>query len=389
MANRLHHALVCLLALAAAACAQDHAGWTVGDSWNGYGTILYSSDSGNTWTRQGTGQVVNANMNSVSAVSPSVAWVSGNSYGGYGTIYRTTDGGATWTRMGSAASIPDTTLTKIHALNATNVWAVGTGTILHTTDGGNTWTNMVPSGYESTNLQGLFAVDATNIWVSGENQGGYATLFKSADAGANWTRLTGGVITNADHLIGISAANAQTVWAIGGTGNGYIVLRTTDGGDTWTWQTGVVGSWDANEICAVSTNVVWAACDMNISWSRDGGASWESQSSGDYTLGISAVSESEAWASRATFNGTIFHTTDAGTNWTQITQLGGETLPGLHAISFAPQAIPEPSAFVLCCLGLGALYLKRRRTAHGNTPSKPAASNKRLDGSGTAAMVVV
>jgi photosystem II stability/assembly factor-like uncharacterized protein len=167
-------------------------------------------------------------------------------------------------------------------------------------------------------LQGLFALDATNVWVSGAARDGYATLLKSTDAGASWTRLSGGAVTNADHLIGISAANAQTVWAVGGTGEGYIVLNTTDAGNTWTWQTGVIGTWDANEVCAVSTSVVWVAADMNISWSRDGGANWESQFSGNYTLGMCALSASEAWASRATFNGTIFHTTDAGTNWTQI-----------------------------------------------------------------------
>jgi photosystem II stability/assembly factor-like uncharacterized protein len=362
MANKLHRAVVCLLALTVGVSAENYVGWTVGDSRNGSGTILWSSDSGNTWSRQGVGQIVDANMSSVSAVNPNVAWVSGDPSGGYGTIYRTTDGGSTWTRMGSSASIPDITLTKVYALNATNVWAVGSGAILHTTDGGNTWTNLVPSGYESTHLQGLFAVDTTNVWVSGGAKDGYATLLKSSDAGASWTRLTGGVVTNADHLIGISAANAQIVWAVGGTGHGYIALHTADGGNTWTWQTGVTGTWDANEVCAVSTGIVWAACDMGIFWSRDGGASWENRGSGDYTLGISAVSALEAWASRATFNGTIYHTADGGTNWTEINQFDGETLPGLHAISFAPQAIPEPSAFALCLAGLalGALGLKRR-----------------------------
>jgi hypothetical protein len=30
-----------------------YAGWTVGDIWDGYGTILRSTDSGKTWSRQG------------------------------------------------------------------------------------------------------------------------------------------------------------------------------------------------------------------------------------------------------------------------------------------------------------------------------------------------
>ncbi len=341
-----------------------HAGWAVGAPQGGAGTILRSEDSGNTWSRQGLGQVASVEFSGVSAASPVAAWVVGDASEGYATIYHTSNGGVTWTRQGSAGVIPNTGLTKVHALNTSNVWAVGTSAILHSTDGGQTWLNHVPAGYENTHLQGIFAVDATHVWVTGAtNAAGYATILKSSDAGATWLLQTGGEVNRANHLLGISAVDAQTAWTVGGTGSGYIALRTTDGGATWSEQDGLIGSYDANEVSAVNATTVWVACDRMLYRSTDGGANWAGQGAGDYTVGLSAVSPLEAWATRALYNGSLYHTTDGGTNWTQITQLGGENLPGMTAVSFALQAIPEPSTLALClgCLGFAALWSRRRR----------------------------
>ena len=84
---------------ASSEAAPYYAGWTVGSIWDGYGTILRSTDSGNTWTRQGAGQIANVNVGGVFAVDPYTAWVVGDSDGGYATIYHTTDGGSTWAKL--------------------------------------------------------------------------------------------------------------------------------------------------------------------------------------------------------------------------------------------------------------------------------------------------
>jgi hypothetical protein len=47
----------------------------VGDSADGYGTILRTTDSGNTWVRQGSTQTIpNVHLNAVSAVDDQTAW---------------------------------------------------------------------------------------------------------------------------------------------------------------------------------------------------------------------------------------------------------------------------------------------------------------------------
>ena len=78
----------------------DYAGWTVGGKHNGYGAIFGTIDSGTTWSRQGSNQIVNANLSGVFAVDPKTAWVVGNVHSNYATIYNTIDGGQTWNRKG-------------------------------------------------------------------------------------------------------------------------------------------------------------------------------------------------------------------------------------------------------------------------------------------------
>lgn len=172
--------------------------WAIpgGDPGEEYGTILRSTDSGETWTRQGAGQIANVNLRGVFAVDPYTAWAVGWPDSGYATIYHTTDGGTTWERKGSSdpASpdyVPNGGLAKVHAAGD-DVWAVGNpGVILHTSDGGATWTNHIPAGYENTPLQGVYTLDGKTVWATGaDEEDNHAVILKTTDAGLNWTRLT-------------------------------------------------------------------------------------------------------------------------------------------------------------------------------------------------------
>jgi len=339
------------------ACVDDgggklyYAGWTVGHLWDGYGTILRSTDSGNTWVRQGSTNashpdyIAGVDMAGVVVVDPFTAWVVGSSDDGYATIYHTTDGGSTWARKGSAADVPDVDLVKVSAYGDSKVWAVGntgvpiTSVIMHTSDGGVTWTNQIPAEYNDIQLQGVYTPDGTNVWVTGGNKDGYALILKSTDAGQTWTRQSGGDVTDLDHVLGVSAVDADTAWAMGGTvgAAGWILLGTTDGGVTWTNQ--IQGAHDGNEVCAVSPSVVWAVGDSVLSWSIDGGLNFDQHTTYDYTMGISAVSSQEAWAVRVGLGGTIYYTADGGSNWTVLNELDGEKLPSLWTVSFSTQPI--------------------------------------------------
>jgi photosystem II stability/assembly factor-like uncharacterized protein len=324
-----------------------YAGWTVGNVWgDGHATILRSADSGVSWTRQGIGQVADANMSGVFAVDPLTAWVVGDSDAGYATIYHTTDGGLTWGRKGTAAQVPNTALRKVATFGDENVWAVGPGTILHSGDGGATWANQIPAGYERTPLQGVYTPDGVTVWATGEHKDGYATILKSSDGGLSWTRQSGGDVGLLDHVLGISAVDANTAWAMGGSGAGggeWTVLGTTDGGATWTQQK--QGGHDGNEVCAVNALTVWAVSDSTIQRTTDGGTYWDESTSQEFTMGISAVDSQQAWAVSSGWSEAIQRTSDGGNSWGKLTQLGGEGMPGLWTVSSRAKRSRSPRAW--------------------------------------------
>lgn len=339
------------LLLAGNACSGAepiYAGWTVGGPSGGYGTILRSTDSGKTWIRQGAGQIAAMSLSGVFAVDPYTAWVVGAQESGYGTIYHTTNGGVTWQRkgssnIGSSNYVPNIEFLKVHA-KGDDVWVVGTGTILHTSDGGATWTNHIPEAYKDVVLQGVFVLDHDTVWVTGGSDiAGHAVILKTTNAGLTWTRQGGVDVDNAKHLLGISATDADVAWAVGGN---YSVLKTTNGGTTWTRDPIFSGLGDINEVYAVSTSMVWVATDNTIYWTTDGGATWDNGTNHGLAgsiafMGISAVSAQKAWTSYCSFTGYIAYTSDGGTSWAKIDQLGGEGLPGLLTISFATQPISK------------------------------------------------
>lgn len=378
--------LTLLLACAAGVRAETFAGWAVGEAADGYGTILYTADSGATWTRQGAGQLSGVGLDAVSAVDASTAWVVGDADAtGYATVYRTSDAGSTWTRFGGGASaLADVSLEKVRTYGGQSIWAVGhdasTGTnrgvVVHSGDGGATWTRQYTTAAENQ-FQGLAVVDGTHIWATGGAQldaasgESFAMAVYSSDGGASWTRQTGGDIATWSHINGISAADALRVWAIPGwntaasVGNG--IMASTDGGTTWSRQlNGPGGPFDGNEIDAVSDSVIWAVNDSYILRSVDGGANWSSFAQSDeYIMGVSGVSDLEAWAclhgneivdGQLTNYGKIYHTTDGGQTWDIF---GGPTSGIAPLWNMDMVAVPEPASLSL--LGLGGLALLRRR----------------------------
>ena len=354
--------LFLLLLLASnASCEVEpvYAGWTVGGSWDdgsgtSYGTILRSTDSGETWARQGEGQIADVYMMGVFAVDPYTAWAVAGSDDGYATIYYTTDGGSTWERKGSsneasADYVPDVNLVKVHAVG-NDVWAVSGDAILHSNDGGATWTTWMADidNDEHWGLQGVYTLDGKTAWVTGGTRAfdpgsdnPYGIIRKTTNAGQTWT-IHDVYVNGIDAILGISAVDAETAWAVGGQ---YTVMKTIDGGATWTNEPNPASGadYDINEVYAVNSSTVWVAGDNGIYWTTDGGQSWNSSEGLPSPLawmGITAVSDQEVWCSNN--NGRypgIGHTTDGGTTWTKMGLLNDVPLPPMQNISFATQPI--------------------------------------------------
>lgn len=156
------------------------------------------------------------------------SFINGNTgtvVGYHGTIVRTTDGGNSWTIQSSGTT---ENLWAVSFTDTSNGTAVGEGgTILRTTNGGDNWVSQASGTTEQ--LRGVSFVDAS----SGTAVGGAGTILRTTDGGNTWIPQPSGT---SDTLFGVFFIDANTGTAVGGTLGQSVILRTTDGGQNWVSQ---------------------------------------------------------------------------------------------------------------------------------------------------------
>jgi photosystem II stability/assembly factor-like uncharacterized protein len=264
-------------------------------------------------------------LSAVAAVSDQLAWAAGD----YGTVLRTTDGGNTWLPLylgGSAVTLP--LLKAIGARDANNAWVVGVnGSFWVTSDGGSSWSHTGPP----TPLQAisLVAIDSTHAFAINETVGAGSfavALNATADAGASWTVITVPGVAPTDLRV-VAALDAQNIFVAGQ----QFELDTADGGTHWTtplfidsvaagniWTLSPTrGSRCGNSDAAATGQTVWLGTDASNSfnWTR-GAASAGASHAGGTTLG--AFDGRTAWMSDVT-GGSILATRDALQSVTSVT----------------------------------------------------------------------
>lgn len=198
-------------------------------------------DGGANWLGGGISNAAGLAPSCICAVGEDTAWVAMfNPSGGAGAILKTEDGGFTWATQPTAAfSASGNFPNMVYFKDVNNGFCMGDPTggyfeIYTTTDGGTNWVR-VPSGSIPTMLAGefgitdVFTVKGNTIWF-GTNLG---RIYKSTDLGLTWTvastPLTGsyiGAIAFRDEMNGIASSGS-----VGGSAD---IIRTTDGGTTWT-----------------------------------------------------------------------------------------------------------------------------------------------------------
>ena len=175
---------------------------------------------------------------------------------------------------------------------------------------------------ESPTLYGIDAASASVAWAVGEK----GTILKTADGGVSWTAQTSGTDVT---LFGVAAANASVAWAVG---EGGTILKTADGGVSWTAQT---SGTDVTlfGVAAANASVAWAVgFDGLVLNTTDGGAHWAAQASTatEVLFDVDCADASTAWA--VGMGGAIINTTDGGAHWA--TQTSGVT-DSLFSVSAA------------------------------------------------------
>jgi photosystem II stability/assembly factor-like uncharacterized protein len=228
-------------------------------------------------------------------------------------LFRSRDGGRTWdfmrtlwfnekrkAWMGGGNDHPGIHSIVVDPRNAKNVTvAISCGGLWRTEDGGETWANighgqvnnyMPPEQQGDPNTQDPHRIDvcaaSPNVWWMQHHCG----LFRSTDAGANWTQLPKCTPSDFGFPILADPANPRRAWMIPtqadthryAHGGAMCVNRTDDGGQTWqTFRNGLPQSHayhliyrhglaladDGKTIAMASTTGgVWVSADAGESW---------------------------------------------------------------------------------------------------------------------------
>ena len=229
------------------------------------GGVWKTDDAGGNWRNITDGHFAMGSVGSVAVASsdPNVLYVGmgespvrgvASSYGD--GMYRSTDAGRTWTHVGLERT---RTISQVivHPRDENTVWVAAQGSrwggtadrgIYKSTDGGKTW-RQVLAGVNATSGASALSMDATNPRVlfaafwDHQRQPWYVRsggpgsgLWRSADGGETWTRLTGSGLPSemGKTAVAVSPANPERVWAlIESTADSGGLYRSDDAGKSW------------------------------------------------------------------------------------------------------------------------------------------------------------
>lgn len=275
-------------------------------------------------------------LQAVSPVSDKVVWASGTG----GTFAVTTDGGATW-RAGRVPGADSLEFRDVQGVSAKTAYLLSSGNgpasrIYRTDDGGATWTMQFQNA-DSAAFYDCFAFwDENRGIVMSDGSKGRFPVRRTTD-GRTWQDI-GDRLPAAQEGEGAFAASGTCVathgsklgWISTGAAPASRVLRTTDGGDTWTAhavptvqgtaQSGAfsVAFRDAKHGILGAGDLQQQGATQNIAVSSDGGASWTLATPTPFPGALFGLAYGKGKAVIATGPGGVAWSPDEGATWTVI-----------------------------------------------------------------------
>lgn len=264
------------------------------------GLLMKTTDGGETWVSK-TRFTYPPEYTCLFFVSKTIGFAGAN-----GGLYRTTNSGEDWTEvmgMNSSLSSPGF-IDNVFFLDRDNGWTISEdGIVCKTADGGSTWqaiqtrANKILSDIVFTDKLHGFAV------------GSEGTFLKTIDGGQRWSQISNSIT---EHISSIHAFNQDSLIVGCFMGKAY---RTGDGGLTWNplaLPRSITTEY-FRKIRFINKKTGWMIADPGVILkTMDGGDTWSRQSSnvGHELFSVYFTDENHGWACGR--GGALIKTVDGG-----------------------------------------------------------------------------
>jgi photosystem II stability/assembly factor-like uncharacterized protein len=309
----------------------DSIGWIAGEE----GIILKTTNAGSSWVAQSSG--VQVNLNGLCFCSPNSGFVVSEN----GTVLNTEDGGLQW-KQNVLDSVHG--LRSIRNTDIQHCFCVGdNGVIFKTSDAGTSWVTLSSGFYDPGNLDFAGFTDDTHGWTCSRSGG---NIFHTNDGGSSWS-ANGNVPV---WLSDIEFTDKDHGWCVDYSEYKNALLMTEDGGISWDTNYYVSENQEVyNRIFFISPQVGWVAGTIHTEgqWGDDtykylilkttnGGQSWSrktfmyltTQSCWSALHDLYFMDETHGWAIGESigfdnsgefyYRMEILRTTNGGLSWTVI-----------------------------------------------------------------------
>jgi len=188
------------------------------------------------------------------------------------------------------------------------------GRILITPDGGKRWMEIDMNSNSRPN--DLFFLNSRIGWVAADNM----RIFKTIDGGRSWKLCIEDPGSQA-YLLSVYFVNEAVGYAVGwkydaSSGFSTLILKTTNGGLNWEFQTAGSQDFKLSSVYFMNENTGWIVGEKGyIFKTANGGTTWIAQNSNTlaYLYSVYFYNDTIGWA--VGFGGVILKTTDGGNNW--------------------------------------------------------------------------